>query len=75
MGEKSSRAGHSVQIGSHVSRCQSMTMTAMTVGGIYFCRMRAIYRANIIYIYIIYIYNIELIFLFPIYLQDVGFSK
>ena len=58
MGAKSSRAGHSVQIGSHVSRCQSMTMTAMTVGGIYFCRMRAIYRATIIYIYIYIIVNL-----------------
>ena len=53
MGVKSKIAGHFVQIDSHINRCQSMTMTAMTVGGIYFCRVEAIYRANIIYIYII----------------------
>ena len=53
MGVKSKIAGHFVQIDSHINRCQSMTMTAMTVGGIYFCRVVAIYRANIIYIYII----------------------
>ena len=52
MGVKSKIAGHFVQIDSHINRCQSMTMTAMTVGGIYFCRVVAIYRANIIYIYI-----------------------
>ena len=50
MGVKSKIAGHFVQIDSHINRCQSMTMTAMTVGGIYFCRVVAIYRANIIYI-------------------------
>ena len=71
MGEKSSRAGHSVQIGSHVSRCQSMTMTAMTVGGHLFLQNEGNLQSQ----YYIYIYNIELIFLFHTYLRDVGFSK
>ena len=70
MGVKSKIAGHFVQIDSHINRCQSMTMTAMTVGGIYFCRVVAIYRANIIYIY-----NIELIFLFHTYFRKAGISK
>ena len=58
MGVKSKIAGHFVQIDSHINRCQSMTMTAMTVGGIYFCRVVAIYRANIIYITIYIILNL-----------------
>ena len=51
MGVKSKIAGHFVQIDSHINRCQSMTMTAMTVGGYLFLQSRG-YLQSQYYIYI-----------------------
>ncbi len=52
MGVKSKIAGHFVQIDSHINRCQSMTMTAMTVGGYLFLQSRGNLQSQ----YYIYIY-------------------
>ena len=57
MGVKSKIAGHFVQIDSHINRCQSMTMTAMTVGGYLFLQSRGNLQSQY-YIYIYYIYII-----------------
>ena len=58
MGVKSKIAGHFVQIDSHINRCQSMTMTAMTVGGYLFLQSSGNLQSQYyIYIYIYIILN------------------